>query len=367
MKPLLNGPHYTSPEIHQAELNHLFAKSWVFAGFTTDLVNDNDYITCKIGKESIIVQNFKGTLKAFLNVCTHRFSKLHTCKKGNRLLSCPYHGWRFNSEGLPTGIPDKEGFATLDDTAKDRLKLKSWEVDTCGKFVFIQKENDLYPSLNGFLGPEVVQLLQNLSAGMGPYIDTITMPLYCNWKISLENAIERYHVGPVHPTSFNKLGAVDKGIECQNNLHNSWNLYLNDDTLKKWKPIEKFFKNRLYQIDHFFHQYIFPNLAIGTTFGSTFSISSFNPLEPDHTEFECHMYGCDHSAPLRKVEESIAQAHYKSALDFNTQVFTEDKGICELVQEGAAYTQSEGILANTEIRICEFQKSYVNVMEKIKR
>ena len=60
------------------ELEAVFKPSWLCLGFVDDLKSDRDFITAQIGPHSIVVQNFGGELKAFRNVCSHRFSRIQT-------------------------------------------------------------------------------------------------------------------------------------------------------------------------------------------------------------------------------------------------------------------------------------------------
>ena len=56
---------------------------------------------------------------------------------------------------------------------------------------------------------------------------------------------------------------------------------------------------------------------------------------------------------------------YTSALvDFNRQVFVEDKVICEKVQIGVKQSHNGGELSDEEERVCEFQKVYRKFMDK---
>jgi hypothetical protein len=48
-----------------------------------------------------------------------------------------------------------------------------------------------------------------------------------------------------------------------------------------------------------------------------------------------------------------------SVAEFNRQVFEEDRGVCELVQLGAADGDRAGILSEEEARVAHFQRNYV--------
>ena len=138
MKQLIPVEAYSVEDTYLKEMSILLKKCWVFVGFTDDCDVHNDFITAKFGTESIVIQNFNGKLKAFTNIiCTHRFSRIQCEKKGNRPLLCPYHGWNFGKDGKPIGVPQKPHFGDLSDEVLEDLKLKEWQIDTCGKFMWL--------------------------------------------------------------------------------------------------------------------------------------------------------------------------------------------------------------------------------------
>src|SRR6185437_8524011 len=138
LKPLgLKPEHYFSESWFSAEQSLLENALWNFAGLERDVAGDNDYLTVKIGCKSVILQNFKGKIAAFDNVCAHRFSRIRACEKGNGLLRCPYHSWVYNSEGIPVSIPSNESAFGFDAAARAKHALKRWRVEQCGELLFV--------------------------------------------------------------------------------------------------------------------------------------------------------------------------------------------------------------------------------------
>lgn len=352
---------YFSSDVFKEEAELLFPNIWTFVGFTTDIPNHNDYITRRIGKTPILIQTFDGKIKAFLNVCTHRFSTLHQCERGNRPLVCPYHGWFFDNDGKPKGIPDKQCFTNLDSARIESLSLEEWEIATCGKFIFVKKKTSLWKiSLSEYLGGFYDQLL-SISDSINLKIETIRFVFDCNWKIAIENAIEQYHVGPVHPKTFGKLGLSGGTTPQVDQYHSSWVLDVGDDAKEKWDKIKSNFSSRTIPSDHFAHTLIFPMLAIGSTFGASYSISSFYPISESQTEFRCEIFGCN-LPEASKRQLLIANAYWENVVQFNRQVFDEDKGACQWVQQGVPFRKGDGIISNLENRVFYFQKSYSDLM-----
>jgi phenylpropionate dioxygenase-like ring-hydroxylating dioxygenase large terminal subunit len=345
--------YYFNKNVFNLEKNIIFSENWIFVGFKQDLSNNNDFIAKKIGDVPIVIQNFNGELKAFMNVCSHRFSILQTESKGNRSLFCPYHGWSYNKEGMPTGIPKKPLFKDFSKKELCDLKLKEYTLDTCGDMVFVHIEKPKY-TLKQYLG-NFYNEIKTLSENKGDLIDTNTIDIKSNWKIIVENTLESYHVNLVHSDTFRKLGA--KGLDFEfDNEHSSWdaelNLSENDPTLHK---IHSHFSERDFKIDGYKHYIIYPNLLISTSYGISYNFSVIEPISPNQTNFTSYVY----LTPPSK--ENVVTETYKDLLiDFNRKVFDEDKAICEEVQKGVEVTDKPGVLSLEEKRVHHFQKSYLD-------
>ena len=71
-KPI-TGDRYYDKEFADKEWDKLWTKVWLIAGLESQMPNPNDYITCEIGRESILCTRDKdGKIRAFYNVCQHR-------------------------------------------------------------------------------------------------------------------------------------------------------------------------------------------------------------------------------------------------------------------------------------------------------
>lgn len=354
MIPLLHPSDYHNPTQFQNEQDQLFSSAWLFIGFARQLTNHNDWICEERAGKSVVVQNFEGSLKAFTNVCSHRFSRIRDKECGNGPLKCPYHGWMYNAEGLPYAVPKRPKFPDLDQEMMCSLALESWSVDVVGEFVFVCGDAD-GPSLKSFLGCSATALLESISTSMGDKIDTNTMSLGCNWKIAVENTLESYHVGFIHPQTFHKLGAHGEMFQFEG-PHSRWDAELSEETIKRWVRVSKSFQSRIFTCPGYTHQFIFPNLTVATTFGNSFSIQLFHPKATEETSFVSHVFGAKLDA-LSTSETAIVAAMNQSIVDFNRKVFAEDKDVCELVQKGCREAKVRGLLSDEEARVGAFQNA----------
>src|SRR3546814_6837714 len=68
------------------------------------------------GVPAILTRPKSGPVKAFLNTCTHRGTRLldnGECGAGLKL-TCVYHAWTFSLQGKLIGVPREEIFKDLD-------------------------------------------------------------------------------------------------------------------------------------------------------------------------------------------------------------------------------------------------------------
>jgi choline monooxygenase len=137
MDTLIPPLSYHDPAVFAAEQQMLFGRIWNCVGFQHEVAQHNDFVTRDVGGQSVVVHNFNGGLRAFHNVCSHRFNRIHPAGKGNRPLQCSYHGWTYDEAGLPSAIPKRPRFDDLTPEKICALRLKPWQVETCGQLVFV--------------------------------------------------------------------------------------------------------------------------------------------------------------------------------------------------------------------------------------
>ena len=355
MKTAIPSNNYHDDKIFSLEKEKLFSNTWQLIGFKRDLENNRDYITENLAGLALVIRNCDGKIKAFHNVCSHRFNKICIHKKGNGFLKCGYHGWAYDDNGVPKGIPERECFENLDVKA---LTLKEYQVDFCGEFVFVKlKEGglSLKESMTG-----LYEIVQEIGNSLGEKVDTNEIEINANWKIVLENTLEGYHVKEIHPESINKLGIVSNNNQLFG--ANSMVEVTMKTTISSQKKIEKTFQSRPFQIDCYQHFLIFPNITIATAFGTSFSIQQIIPISSEKTRFISHVFAT-------KLDETnlspfLRKAFNSQAVSFNRQVFEEDAGVCETVHQGMKHTYKEfGPLHKDEERIFAFHQAYLREMQ----
>jgi phenylpropionate dioxygenase-like ring-hydroxylating dioxygenase large terminal subunit len=355
MIPKLN---YQSPAVLDEEMRRLFRGGFQFAALVTELENDRDFVVVEQHDCSIVVQNFKSELRAFQNVCSHRFNKIQTEERGNRPLTCRYHGWTYDRTGFPAGLPKRQQFLTGDDSRdRERLCLTRYEVESCGKFVFVRMTPGPQ-TLREYLGA-FWDVLEDMSRHIGAEIHNCTVPHAANWKLLVENVLECYHCATVHRETFVPLGVgkmpIDQVVLSAD--HSSSHFPRVDEEREHLRQrYLSHLKGRSLVHNSFYHIHIFPNLFISSGEGLSFYVGQPMPISPTETRLRMRIFepAVELSAKHRARQDPINEGTIKTSL----ALIEEDRAILESVQLGIALSDRPGAIGDEEVRIAHFMERY---------
>lgn len=200
----LPGRYYHDPAIYEQEQEYIFGQMWVYVCRADDLSELGSYRTVNVAGESIvIVRNKDGIIKAFLNVCRHRGARLCNQQSGylKGSIQCRYHAWTYGLDGKLIGAPNILHELEFDRTAFGLIAvaLKVWEgliwLNLSEELPsFDDQIND--PAVHEFAGTAPVDRYNIGKLKVGK---SISYDVHANWKLILENTLECYHCGPLHP------------------------------------------------------------------------------------------------------------------------------------------------------------------------
>ena len=195
---LIPSQRYYDPEFFELEKEKLWPHVWQMAARLEEIPNIGDYVEYTILDKSVIVVRTKNGVKAFHNACRHRGVRLATgpgnCKTQGFI--CPFHGWRWNTEGENTFVFGKQVFSP-DLLDKAEINLAPCRVEFWAGSAFINFD-DSAPSLRDSLGP-VAERMEARHADqlkMDWWFGTV---LPTNWKLAMEAFQEGYHTMKTHP------------------------------------------------------------------------------------------------------------------------------------------------------------------------
>jgi phenylpropionate dioxygenase-like ring-hydroxylating dioxygenase large terminal subunit len=192
----LTRDFYTRAEIFERDLERFLLGHWFCAAHVSSLPRPGDFLVVELGNESvIIVRAHEGDIKALVNVCRHRGSRVCTAPSGKApagLLTCPYHAWTYDLTGRLVAARQMP-----DSFKREEFSLRSLPVRVVAGLVFT---TFAAKPLN-FSSAE--QALRQTAGVHGwarakvAYQEKYTIA--ANWKLAIENYLECYHCQPAHP------------------------------------------------------------------------------------------------------------------------------------------------------------------------
>ncbi|MDE8649309.1 Rieske 2Fe-2S domain-containing protein [Rhodococcus qingshengii] len=201
---------FSDEEIFDLEMKHIFGRAWLFLCHESQIPKRGDFFEAPMGRDNVLaVRQKDGSIKAFLNTCSHRGNAVCRAEEGNvKNFMCTYHGWTFGLDGELVGVPGKSIFY------KDKLDFsqhplrKVAQLESYRGFVFATFD-ETAPTLEEFLGP-TGRLSLDLLAERGdmeviPGIQKFVVK--SNWKFTVDNVFDYYHPQITHMSAF-AVGAI---------------------------------------------------------------------------------------------------------------------------------------------------------------
>jgi nitrite reductase/ring-hydroxylating ferredoxin subunit len=194
---------FYDPELFAAEHQKFFREMPLVACMSIELPEPGSYRTFdEAGMPVLISRGKDGQVRAFLNICPHRGSRVarEACGTANRF-TCRFHGWTFDYTGQVIGVPEEAQFCGEIDRQKHLAPLPCEERHG---LVFIQLTPNGTMDLDGHLGDFGRELaILELEKAVPVHYDTVESP--SNYKLTLDTYFETYHLTSLHRDSFKGL------------------------------------------------------------------------------------------------------------------------------------------------------------------
>jgi choline monooxygenase len=221
---------YSDGEIHKLELERIFKQEWLSPGMAADIPNFGDYLTYSVaGQPIFIIRGKDGQIHSYANVCLHRMMTLLQGKGCAQRITCPYHGWTYDSEGKVIGA----GYMANRDPEFDKKGYRLPEVRT------EVWHGIIYVTLNPN-APTVKIQLKDLEPEVARFhldkylpIDMQDHVWNTNWKLLTENFMESYHLPVAHKETVGAWCPVDQSTFPDHaNAAFTWQTFEKDETAK---------------------------------------------------------------------------------------------------------------------------------------
>jgi phenylpropionate dioxygenase-like ring-hydroxylating dioxygenase large terminal subunit len=317
----------------------LLTKFWHLVAHRRDLDEPGDYLRFEWGLGELVLFNDQGTVIAFDNICPHRGARFFTEDSGTGRVICPYHGWSYRSGAVRVPLATTFGSEQL-----NGLDLKHYQISWCGDFLFVAvtPEQTLAEQLAAS-----TDLLREVSLGIENCNDSYRIAFKSNWRVAVENALEGYHVGSVHPQTLAPLGLMDDRTDWFG-LNVSYKAKItNERVLKGLEAMGRFFDpSNAYR--GYWTVYLFPFAMISSTFGYSYAVQNYWPSKmPNRSHFSTRLMG----RKVRAGYKGAVESFFQSSAAINRQIFDEDHAICARVSPDYDLNAGTRIFAPREERV----------------
>jgi glycine betaine catabolism A len=197
----LPGAFFSDERVFAADLEHIFARHWLFVASEPEIPEAGDYRTYQIGRYPILIlRQDDGSIAAFHNTCRHRGSRILQQDSGvvGSKIICPYHRWSYDTLGRVVDCGPG-----VDAAPAKGLRLKAVHLRNLAGLLFV------------CLAEEPPDDFDDMATQMNPYLAAHALPRtriarqidlveHGNWKLTIENNRECFHCGG-HPELLNSL------------------------------------------------------------------------------------------------------------------------------------------------------------------
>jgi len=347
-----NARLYASQPYFDAEMAALRDTAWHLVATADELARPNDWVRAHVWGADVFVQNVRGELKGFRNVCQHRGFPLRRQPSGNGPILCDFHAWRYDGEGVPVGVARNAELFCLSREDKAALALPRLRVERVGTLVFAAV-GDAVPPLADYLG-RFGPLLRAATSRMGGSHHRWAGETLANWKLSYEVTLDDYHVQFVHPQSIGDEAIPDWGFVYEREGPHSHMLRRRtpDWTFPGfWEGLERDeYEYPGYKIHH-----LFPSSFLVAT-REAMLVTTFTPLAPDRTAVNDRLFELSHNPQ--------DEAFWDRAVRIQRQVSDEDRRISEAQQGTIADLDRAPTFGALERRVAWFHEAYQELVGK---
>lgn len=189
----VNTAVYVDEGLFREERDKIFAKTWKFACHESEIPEPGDYRAIEhAGVPIVVVRGGDGSVRAFLNSCSHRGALVVTEPRGNaRRFTCFFHLWSYDTEGSCTEITREEGYSQCGLT-KDSCGLRRVRTAERLGMVFINLDDDA-EDFHAYVGDALADLEDPMGTVPLEVFHYHRVLMRANWKQWQETNMELYH------------------------------------------------------------------------------------------------------------------------------------------------------------------------------
>ncbi len=315
------------PDVYAAERRRWRDGGWSFVGHAASIAEKTWIAAPSWGGSALVTRAADGVLRAFVNACPHRGSRLvPPGETRRRALTCPYHAWTFDHRGALRALPEPDGLPV------DRAScgLEPLPIDVIGDLVFVGGSGDV-PPLREALGPglELLAPWERLGAPLG----TLTIEVEADWKMVICGVIEDYHLPFVHGRTLDPWVSGPARPRILEGGHSGYDIPLRippllGGLLRYGAGLPDAAKG------DYRHALVLPNLTLGRCLGLAWT-NVHDPVATGRTVQRFTLYAAD-GVSASGLRRGVQAVHAAITRRRHLRAFLEDRDIFHEVQAGRA-------------------------------
>jgi phenylpropionate dioxygenase-like ring-hydroxylating dioxygenase large terminal subunit len=347
----LPGWLYHDQEFFEAEKKAFLRAAPQVVCHEGEISQAGEWRTLEYLSESVIViRGDDGEVRAFLNVCRHRGSRLVDGTGGcSKVLTCPYHAWSYARDGRLVGVPHRQEYPDLQ---TETLGLKPVRLENWRGFLFVTLEAGL-PSVADMMAPYEDEIAPYRFEELKPLAPVRLRHRPLNWKTIADNYSDHLHIPVGHP-GLTRLFGKSYRIEAKD-----WVDKMEGDLVDKASanPSERAYQRYLPRVDHlpethqrkWLYYKLFPNVAFDI-YADQVDFMQFIPVSATESLLREVSYA------LPDDRREMRAARYLN-WRINRRVNSEDTKLITRVQLGMQSSSYEaGPLGTSEVCLRSFSK-----------
>lgn len=191
---------YTDPALMVRERERIFRRDPIMVCHGSELAKPRDFLNMRMPNGYVlVVRQEDGSVKSFLNSCRHRGNVLTTEACGNqRVFSCQYHGWCYNTDGGLRSLSEEHTFGEVD---KSELGLIELPTEERHGFVWVVLDPQAEIHVAESLGEEFDAVLGRYPLETYTCYRSQAFDQPVNWKVLLDAFLDNYHLRYTHAQS----------------------------------------------------------------------------------------------------------------------------------------------------------------------
>ncbi len=192
----LHAAAYVDPRWFDVEREAIFSKTWQWTCHVEKLRHPGAYVTTTVADRSIVVvRTGDDDLRAFSNVCRHRAHELLSGEGEVRRITCPYHAWSYDLDGVLVQAPHTDHLVDFEPSS---ICLDPVGVEEFGGFVYVNLDPSAEPLAvqAGDLADEIAHWAPDVADLT--FAHRLTYQIGSDWKNVIDNFLECYHCPVAH-------------------------------------------------------------------------------------------------------------------------------------------------------------------------